>query len=137
MTTIAYKDGVMCADSLVNSNGCRIAYVTKILKHDGWLFGASGTLADHQAFLRWAVTDRTDDPPQMHEDTACIMCQGTTVRAFERGKWDELNMPFYAIGSGAVYAMGAMQCGASAGQALAASVALDCYSGGEITELRL
>jgi 20S proteasome alpha/beta subunit len=45
--------------------------------------------------------------------------------------------PYFAEGSGAKYAMGAMAAGATAAEAVAIAIRYDAYSGGEIQTLTL
>lgn len=53
----------------------------------------------------------------------------------DHGPW-RVDRPFYALGSGSTVAMGAMQQGASAVEAVEAAIALDIYSGGPIRVLK-
>jgi hypothetical protein len=68
MTTIAYRDGVLAADTLLTSSAMRNGYARKIRERDGMLAGASGTLAQMQTFLDWFDAGMTGDPPSMAFD---------------------------------------------------------------------
>lgn len=39
MTVIAYRDGVLAADSMLTSNGTVSAYAEKVREINGWLVG--------------------------------------------------------------------------------------------------
>lgn len=53
----------------------------------------------------------------------------------DHGPW-RVDRPYYALGSGSAVALGAMQCGATAEQAVEAAIALDIYSGGPVRVLK-
>lgn len=64
MTTIAFKDGVLAADTLVSAEGVRSGYTTKIRKIGPVLAGGSGRVRDVQAFLDWFVGGMDGEPPE-------------------------------------------------------------------------
>lgn len=136
MTTIAYRDGVLAADTLVTANNMRSGFLTKIARQGRLLVGFCGRSANYEAFRNWLAAGmngsfKSEDgnvfviPP---EGPAIIWGDGDTP-------WRE-TAPFWALGSGEAPALGAMQAGASAEEAVKAAIALDVWSGGEITVLR-
>jgi len=140
MTTIAYKDGVLCADRLVNDDGVRVGTIDKISKHGSWLYAASGRLNVCNAFLVWAAGDQKTDPPShdISDNVKLVRIQGHSVQEWHGAHWDFVHFESHiAFGSGWRIAMGAMEAGASAWKAIEIASKLDVYTGGGITELRL
>lgn len=64
MTTIAYRDGVMAADTLTTWGNSRDGYVSKIAKRGSVLAAGSGSMAHVQRFLDWFRTGMKGDPPE-------------------------------------------------------------------------
>lgn len=137
MTTIAYRDGVLAADTLHSNNGIRVGYRPKIavLPDGGWL-ATKGCSGYGHALLKWLEGGRQGEQPKGEGGGFLVHLDGT-LEGFE-GEVCEVfsGAPFYAFGSGAEIALGALQMGATAEQAIAAAIALDVYSGGEITVMR-
>lgn len=142
MSTIAYRDGIMAADSLCVGADTRWGEVEKIIAGDGCMGGAVGPAAAAASYCRW-ITDRcTDD--DMYFGDAFDDAEGLLVLA-DRTIWCwsgkrrlfKLDTPFTAIGSGAKIAMGAMAMGASAEKAVQIASQFDVYTGGRITTLAL
>ena len=141
MTTIAYRDGVLAADTLVTENGYRVGSVQKIGCIKGVLFGVAGVMAHMVAFKDWIRSGMKGDPPSVASvsddgGATALVIYGDSVLCWDCDRWDIMRTPFYAIGTGAKAAMGAMQAGADAEAAVRAAMALDISSGGEITVLR-
>lgn len=131
MTTIAFKNGVLAADTLVSGNGVRVGYVTKIRKIGPVLAAAAGTMSFVQAFLDWFSSGTDDEPPETSGESEGLLFYDGRVLTWNDG-WDLLVAPFFAIGSGKYQALGAMAAGASAEDAVCAAILTDCYSGGSI-----
>ncbi|MGA0604865.1 hypothetical protein ACO2Q0_02605 [Phenylobacterium sp. VNQ135] len=139
MTTIAYRDGVLAADTLINASGEVLGYTPKIGKAGRVLYGASGTTAWCWAFRSWVSRGCYGPPPERcddktggfivapNDDLIVFHCEGVERRS---------GLPFYADGSGANYALGAMQMGADPVQAVKAAMVWDRKTGGEITVLK-
>lgn len=140
MTTIAYRDGVLAADTLNTSGTYRDGYVTKIVKKGRILAGASGCGIMTRRFLDWVRAGMPGDAPAMvnGEDKAyghIFMPDGTRLTLWPNG-WATDRQAFWADGSGWEFAKGAMAMGASAEQAIGIAVQHDTKSGGEIVVLR-
>ena len=77
MTLIAYKNGVLCADTLALSGGKRFGYATlKIARRaDGALFAGSGAAAVVQHWMRWFLSSEEGSPPwrETGDDCDCIL----------------------------------------------------------------
>lgn len=137
MTTIAYRDGVLAADTQVNSgNGNRAGRIRKIGRTaDGHLWAYTGSTEHQAACATWAEM-REGDPPAIE---GCFILIDPTGRHREWwGKgWIAAEDPQAAWGSGERVARGAMFVGASAQEAVRAAIAIDTDSGGDVTVLRL
>jgi 20S proteasome alpha/beta subunit len=146
MTTIAYRDGVMAADTkVIQANSTLAADVIKIVRRpsDGALCGGSGSIAWVQAFHRWFLEhesfephEQPVDPPRIQEgDRAIIARKGKPVEVFESCGSYDYDPDYVAIGSGMEFALGAMHHGATAGEAVGAAIRHDPGSGGGILVL--
>lgn len=134
MTVIAFKDGVLAADSLITADGVRVGYTTKIRKIGPVLAAGAGTMSFVQAFLDWLATGAEDDPPETSGNSEGLLIYDGRILTWNDG-WDHFVTPFYAIGSGRYQALGAMAAGASAREAVEAACLSDCYSGGFVQAL--
>jgi ATP-dependent HslUV protease subunit HslV len=144
MTTIAYRDGMLAADTLITCGDSRDGFAAKIVKVDGMLCGASGSAIHGQAFVAWLKKGREGDCPLLglgeKDRTNGIMVSpdGKLRMWSDTGFWDfEPHGGYYAIGSGCEYATGAMAMGATAEQAVRVAIKHDVRSGGDVTVLRL
>jgi 20S proteasome alpha/beta subunit len=138
MTTIAYRKGVLAADTQMIQGTSIIGYITKIVRRDdGALCGAAGDLAWAQAFHRWFLAGEEGDPPAFDDDG----CKGLVIRrrkpieVFESCGAFEFKPPYVSIGSGKEFALGAMHAGASAIEAVKAAMAFDPSTGGDLMVL--
>lgn len=135
MTTIAYKDGIVAYDSrtsagsvITNDNA------DKHYERNGVHFFMCGTLADYEAFF--AAFEGAK--PEIDPDVNCLaLIDGKAfICGYEAGKgvWrSPIDMAqSYAIGSGSEFAWGAMDCGASAYQAIEIAAKRDAGTGGKI-----
>lgn len=145
MTIIAYRDGVMAADSKGSRNGAWAGYSIKIVKraHDGALCGADGNANLAAAFRRWFLAgENPDSRPKLSGDDnanagALIVRPDGSMEEHDANGWHATSGPFYAIGSGSPEALGAMAAGADARRAVEIAIELDNDCGGKIDVLRL
>ena len=142
MTTIAYKDGVLAADSGLCGGGCMVGTVDKIARNScGDLAGAAGDAAYHAQFIAWFLKAEEGDPPVAVEsedsfDRGIIFRRTGQIEVFEpRGRFP-ISAPYYAIGSGRAEALGALHAGASPEQAVLAAIEHDPHSKGPVLVLR-
>lgn len=137
MTTIAYRKGVLAADTRMIQGSAIIGNVTKIVRRDdGALAGGAGDLAWVQAFHRWFMAGEEGDPPILEDGSkGLIVRRRKPVEMFEPGGTVEWKPPYLAIGSGKEFALGAMFAGASAIEAIKAAMAFDPGTGGEVMVL--
>lgn len=137
MTTIAYRDGVLAADTLATSNGLRDDYGTKVWRVGKVLVAAAGTRALCLKFREWVAAGMDGESPFAKGDGNGIVVSDAGIVCWsENGCWP-VGQPFYALGSGYQVAMGAMEMGATAEDAVRAAIKWDTSSGGEITALPL
>lgn len=139
MTTVAYRDGIIAGDSQVTSGDVDVGRAVKIERKGSVVVGVAGCLAFCQGFLDWFRGGMKGDPPIMRKDDSraeAIVVYGGHVLSRDNDGWDRLRAPYYAIGSGRQFAMGAMAAGASAEGAVRCAIKHDVYSGGEVIILR-
>ena len=138
MTTIAYKDGVLAADSLITSaNNARCGSVRKIGEAGDMWWAYSGATHQMESFEQWAKSGMMGDPPKFeNQGVGIIVSPGGIVREWWGDGWLEITSDAHAWGSGERIARGAMMAGASAKRAIEIAIALDIETGGEVQELR-
>lgn len=144
MTTIAYRDGVLAADTQVNNDGVRVGTVQKVHRRaDGHMAAGSGDFSYTQRFIAWFLAGEQGDPPlpcrdgdQRDEGQGFIFRPSGEIVCFEGSGPNTLTAPYWAQGSGRDFALGAMAHGAAAEEAVRAAMRHDVWTGGEITVLR-
>lgn len=146
MTTIVYRDGVLACDSReTETNGTDGDYgyvVTNRCKKifrlpDGRLFGAA-----HSTEAGWRILHALQRGQRMpdvgnEEIQAILVSTSGSYKIFEGAVWTPTRARFYAIGSGARFALAAMRVGADAVKAAKVGRDMDVYSGGRIQVLRI
>lgn len=146
MTTIAIKHGMMAADSRVSleteAGGARMFRCEKLyrimLGRKQAIVGLAGGSFDGLEFLDWLIAGKKDPPQRLIDGDAAFTAVVLTRNGlFEYDRWcraDKILEPFYAVGSGAKAALGAMHAGASAQKAVQIACKIDYYSGGPVTQ---
>jgi ATP-dependent protease HslVU (ClpYQ) peptidase subunit len=142
VTTIAYKDGVLAADRQSNWGGGKAGFVRKIGRNKaGDLIGLTGDCASCATFLTWfEAGEQGEAPPMKVEDDdsfAMIARAGGALMLRSNRGVVELDAPYFAMGSGREYALGAMAHGAGAAAAVDIACRLDNSSGGGVDVLTL
>jgi ATP-dependent HslUV protease subunit HslV len=134
MTTIAYRDGVMAADSKATYDGSFQGLVTKVFRSPkGDLLGVSGDLALMPIIRDWAKKGCPKPVPNTGDDNSVLWVKPNgTALVVEGGTACEIEGPFFAIGSGHAFAKGAMGAGCDAETAVAVAITLDNSSGGPV-----
>ena len=138
MTTIAYKDGVLAADSRVMSNGW-IAHdlAEKVFLRENVFFAVSGDAVEGKA----AIEAILKGEKYIHQDNnvsftvmavnPCgdikVWCNGETHTEGEL-----IPLKYWAIGSGRIAAMAAMEVGADACWAVDIAKKYDPNTGGDV-----
>lgn len=140
MTTIAYKDGVIAYDSRQTRSGSIVSDdVSKCQVVDGVSFFLAGAVCDESALI--AAYFGTPSPVPVEcsgyvVDGGKLMMVGCDDKT---GVWKQELDPSNpdAIGSGAPYALAAMDMGASAVEAVHAAMKRDIYTGGKVRTLTI
>lgn len=139
MTTIAYRDGVIAADTSMTAGSSRQGRVVKVAANDmGQLAGAAGRATYMAAFLAWFSKGCWDDPPKAEKtddqcDRGIVVHWDGSLTVYEDGGSFDLTAPYYAIGSGKPEALGALFAGADAETAVRAAMEHDTFTAGDIT----
>jgi ATP-dependent HslUV protease subunit HslV len=140
MTVIALRDGVMASDSLCTRGDHRLAQVTKIAKGaDGSLLGVSGDALRCAEFLRWFATGCIGEPEGDEWEIYAIVARpdGSVGIIEDCCSPFPVEGPFFAAGSGADYAIGAMAAGASAEEAVRIAISHCITCGGPVVSKTL
>lgn len=160
MTTIAYRDGILAADSLGDRGGLRTV-CDKVYQVSGDCDGAIGVLIAGSGIV-WRIQDIVKQCEKMalentsprlwpfiasnfydaHHDRAsddtpsCLLIEQSTgnVVWLEGPRFKPVTFPhdYLSIGSGRDFALGAMAQGATAQKAIEIACSLDTYSGGPV-----
>lgn len=143
MTTIAYRGGVMAADSMayLGSREAKHARKTKLRKlPDGSVAGASSSeVGLTSALLDWVEQGCSPDNRPSSDGSGFELL---VVKPNACGAVELYNDSFYptkayadftAIGSGSAYALGAMAMGADAHMAVRVAGQFDHFTGGDTT----
>jgi len=143
VTTIAYRDGVLAADSRVTSDNIITGSSTrKIVKRGPVLAATCGTAAMGREFLCWVERGCPGDMPDIvhkrDSGWSCWAFLSTPLGNFllQEPGLVRVHGDYFAMGSGRELALGAMAYGASAEQAVAAAIMHDNNSGGPVHILR-
>lgn len=126
MTTLAYSDGVLAADTQL-SDEALVYRVQKIdLLSDGSLVGGAGNWGRAWRYLQWMKAGSIDPAPKLKGATLLRIAPDETLWLNEGdGFYPLLNKNNVAIGSGAQAAMALMEQGKTAVEAVKAVTVLD------------
>jgi 20S proteasome alpha/beta subunit len=138
MTTIAYKDGVLAADRRIDG-WQSISKIFK-LKNGAYVAGA-GNFDDIIEAVAWLDGNprKTDRPelPANENDILLIDGSGAYWLTDPFLKPVKILEPFYSVGSGSKYALGAMASGMTAIEAVGIAMKFDPNSGGGIDSVTI
>ena len=130
----------MACDSILYTNGMRAGNLMKIARHEksGALIGAAGDAGECQnllaLFKEHGLTEKFE--PALTEAIGLIAAKGGQLWVVQHDVVYQIEDPFYAIGSGAPYAMGAMAAGRGAPKAILIAMEYDDGTGGQLRILR-
>jgi ATP-dependent protease HslVU (ClpYQ) peptidase subunit len=140
MTTIAYKNGTLAADSLLTQGTTRVGSFNKIEKlEDGSYIAMAGSVEVFEEVLLW-LNDRTLPKPVLEEDdtfSALIVSPDKTVRELSNSLRFFKVVGNWAAGSGGLIALTAMHLGKTARQAIEVAIELDVGTGGKINSVKV
>ena len=144
MTTIAYRNGVMAADSRAYSGGkLPIGSKVKIEKlEDGTLLGVSSiTPGGGEAVRQWYKEGcNKDNPFIVPEKFSLLVVKPNGEVWFASDNLlltGPLQAEYFAVGSGEDFALGAMAAGAGPEAAVEIACQLDVWSDGPVIALTL
>ena len=134
MTTIAVKDGIMCADKrLTAGDTVYKSNAVKIYDVDGIITGFSGDWREISKYLDWLDVDHCCDVPgvdlsfvELHKDGTIYHCDCDDSGYVHK---DEVEGNIFADGSGFKFALGALHFGASPEEAIKFTAQYDIYTG--------
>ena len=138
MTTIAFKDGIICADSGITCNEMSITDdIPKIRRNKaGDLAGAAGSRGYCHKFLEWFSAGEIGDTIEASEDACAVIIRADgSIYVLDGGGRFRMSRPNVAIGTGAPFAYAIMQSGGSAEEAVKIACELDIYSAGPVVSL--
>jgi ATP-dependent protease HslVU (ClpYQ) peptidase subunit len=141
MTTVAYRKGTLAGDSQASdSQVWRTRKVERVQTSAGpLLVGWCGEVFAAQVFIEWLKNDANRKPSLGNEDfEAIVVAANGRVTIWNQSlvAWKPRGQ-FFAIGSGAPAALGAMHAGKGAVDAVKIACKVDPYSSGPIHSLRL
>lgn len=140
MTTIACDGKTMAGDGLITENDavCMTDYPKVRRLSDGRIVGFCGNSYNWDTFAEWLEGGCEGDAPKVEDGFGCLVLQtdGAIV------SYDKLGRSFPEVapcanGSGARFALAAMDHGKNAAEAVAYACSRDIYSGGVVTALDL
>ena len=155
MTTIAYKDGIMCSDGRMSLGDMIIKDDTqKVFWVNNHLVGVCGRARAINTFVTWLqkmtdyhiVNQEVGElvdlvPPALEDDegySALVVTPSRQVLMYEGNTPIDMGLDVpMSVGSGSCFALAAMKAGNSAEEAVKVACELDVYSGGEITVVQL
>lgn len=137
MTTIAWRDGVLAADSRATGDG-GILNVRKMFNlPDGRVIACCGELSSAMEFVEAIRKGTVEKFRAKGSFDAMVMLPSGSLVIYEKGRVAiPVQEKFYAMGSGGMVALGAMAMGASAEQAVKIAARYDCYTGGKVLAVK-
>lgn len=141
MTTIAYRHGIIAADTGMTVGGSRLGSARKIVCGPrGDLAGGAGSAAYSEGFCKWVAGGETGEPPKPNSDDhgmdrGVIFRVNGAIEVHEPEGAFTCQAPYYAFGSWRPEALGAMYMGATAEQAIRAAMAHGAHTFGDVETL--
>lgn len=126
MTTVAWKDGILAADSQVTQDDVKYLSADKItIINKDLVISGAGDSNECLRMERWFKSvgadweEQIDKKPQVKKTyEAIVISKGRPYTIYRDGPPEPIAHPFYAIGSGWKFAMAAMYLGKSATEAV-------------------
>lgn len=139
MTTIAFRDGVLAADSRFMIGGWKQPYPAKKLFRmaDGTVCGVTGDYAVSVAYVEWLDGNRTEPAPNLGEGGRVIhLAKDGAITIYEQTGSFQVEPEFAAWGSGSPAAHAALHMGADAAKAVEIAALVDDNTGGPVYSMR-
>jgi len=141
MTTIAFRDGILAADTLmVSATSMRSGYGSKIFRAGDVLLALTGFAPTAFALRDWYLCEpkKRQQMPDFERVGSMVVFGKSEIVVYCQGaSQPEAKAEFYAYGSGQDIALGAMAMGASAADAVSIAARFCIYTGGHIETLEL
>lgn len=140
MTTIAVRNGIMAADSCetheLDDGGHYVGQCRKLFRKGDAVLGTYGESTTGMVFVDW-YGSRRKCPREMlvNADAEFGVIVLSPAGIFLYDKWcraERLEGDFFAFGTGAKVALGAMHAGASAEEAVRIASLVDLYTRGPV-----
>lgn len=136
MTCIAVRDGVIAADSQVT--GDYVFGSTKLFRGKDSIVGFCGAMTQGLVFVDWYFNRSKRKPSLEHENEwSAIVLKRDCVEFWDNSLRPIISDGFHAIGSGCQFAIGAMEAGCTAEQAVAVACRRDPYCNLPVTTMSL
>lgn len=128
----------MAADTRVTWDDETTSPSIKIERWQEEILGAAGDFAASMRFLEWYKAGSKGRKPKVSKDFRLLKLTKEGLHLIDHDLvWVKIDAPLYAIGSGAQFAVGAMEMGATPTKAIEIAMKHDSYTGGSITTLEL
>lgn len=139
MTTICYRDGVLAGDRLLSIGTVRDSHMKKVYRRrrDGALIGGAGTSSQLQTAFDWFLAGEDGPRPFLGPCELIVVRPEGTVEYHDRHGSHVMHGQFFAIGSGAEIAYGAMEMGATARKAVEIAARRDANTSPEMNWVKL
>ena len=138
MTTIAANLKEMAADTRLTWDDESTSPGIKIERVHSEIIGIAGDVAAGNRYLDWYRAGSKGRKPKVTKDFKALRLNKEGLYLVDHDLvWVKVDAPFYAIGSGAQLAIGALEMGATPKQAVEIAAKHDNYTGGQITTLEL
>jgi hypothetical protein len=133
MTVIAWDGKTLAADRQRDAGGVTVpatkVYECETPQRGRIIFGCAGDAMDIARYVRWAK-GRDGAPPTLSDLTIMSIDKDRRIWvADHRLYWCEVNMPYWAIGCGRLYALTALHLGHDAKKAVEVACELDSGCG--------
>ncbi len=140
MTTICWRDDVIASDSQF-SDGNIASKGKKLFRLGKLAIGFAGDVSDGYQLVEFLKSkDEEEEPPKLSDDFEAIAMNMKTGKCVYFDK-QLIQVPiadkFTAIGTGSELAIGAMEYGASAVEAVKIAILRDINSGGRVAVIRV
>lgn len=144
MTCIAWDGEMLAGDRQATHGGTPVHYGRKVHRirrfDDGRivLFGCAGLTGDCHVYERWAAGKLTEAPKFTELHVLSVDEDRQVWVATENMHWFPVREKYWAIGSGAEYALGAMAAGKNARDAVRIAMRYDngCGIGVDVVRFR-
>lgn len=124
MTTLAYRDGILAADTVLMPSGWSVQKVYRL--PDGGVVGGCGLWRAVYAGIQWLVSGEQGDPPDMEDASLLIVRPDGVVWAVQNAfPAFPLMDTMVTMGCGGDAALAAMKMGKTAPEAVALATAVD------------